>query len=61
LNQMVVKDFYDKLVEQLAKYNIPKQNILNVNEKGIVCGEDDQVKVFVSWLQKTVVKIRQMD
>ncbi|PBK67354.1 hypothetical protein ARMSODRAFT_889401, partial [Armillaria solidipes] len=35
LNKPIVQDFYNIFYELQQKYNIPKKNIYNMNEKGI--------------------------
>jgi hypothetical protein len=56
LNPEVVADFYETLRGELVKHGIPPENIFNADEKGIMCGDDEQVKVFVNRNQKTVVQ-----
>jgi hypothetical protein len=61
LNLAVVKDFYDKLIAELIENRIPPENIFNADEKGIVCGSDEPVKVFISRSQRSATMITQMD
>jgi hypothetical protein len=43
VNPTVVQDFYDLLLGELVGNHIPPENIFNMDEKGIVCGQHDRV------------------
>jgi Tc5 transposase DNA-binding domain/helix-turn-helix, Psq domain len=57
VNMAVVQDFYDLLLGELVEGNIPPQNIFNMDEKGIVCGQHERVKVWVDRTQTNTVLI----
>lgn len=57
VNPTVVQEFYDILIKELIGKNIPPENIFNMDEKGIVCGQHDRVKVWVDQSQKNTVLI----
>jgi hypothetical protein len=57
INETVVQDFYDKLIGEIAGSHIPPENIFNMDEKGVVCGQHDRVKVWVDGKQKNTVNI----
>jgi hypothetical protein len=57
INETVVQDFYDILIGEIAGSHIPPENIFNMDEKGVVCGEHDRVKVWVDSKQKSTVNI----
>jgi hypothetical protein len=57
VNWTVVQDFYNILFEELGTLCIPPANIWNADEKGLVCGNDGHVKVFVDRKQRKTVKI----
>jgi len=61
VNVMVVQEFYDLLMEEMIEKHIPCKNIFNMDEKGIVCGQHDRVKVFVDRKQKNTVTIAGME
>jgi hypothetical protein len=61
INRTIVQDFYDQLFAELEKHGIPPQNIWNADEKGVICGDDSKVKVFISRKQKSAIKINQTD
>jgi Tc5 transposase DNA-binding domain/helix-turn-helix, Psq domain len=61
LNPAVVNDFYQKLVAELVENGIPAENIFNADEKGIVCGEEERVKVFVDRKHQSPRKIAQLN
>lgn len=57
VNTTVVQDFYDLLLGELVEGNIPPQNIFNMDEKGIVCGQHERVKVWVDRKQANTILI----
>ena len=57
LNPALVNEFYDLLEDTIAKYNIPPENIYNMDEKGIQLGIGQKVKAFVDRDQKDVYSI----
>jgi hypothetical protein len=61
LNPAVVADFFKTLIAELITHGIPAQNIFNADEKGVMCGDDAPVKVFVDRNQRTVSQVTQQD
>jgi hypothetical protein len=57
VNRTVVSEFYDILQELVETYQIPPENIYNMDEKGIQLGIGKRVKVLVDRDQKTVQRI----
>ncbi|KAF8993039.1 hypothetical protein BDZ89DRAFT_911548, partial [Hymenopellis radicata] len=53
LNPTVVKDFYQTLKQVLDEYDIPPENIYNMDEKGIQLGLGKGVAALVDRSQKT--------
>jgi hypothetical protein len=47
LNLALVNEFYDLLEDILMKYQIPSENIYNMDEKGIQLGIRQKIKAFV--------------
>jgi hypothetical protein len=54
LNPTTVGGFYDNLKDILDKYDIPEENIYNMDEKGIQLGMGKRVHAMVDRDQKTV-------
>ena len=57
LNPALVNEFYDLLEEVITTYNIPAENIYNMDEKGIQLGVGQKVKAFVDRDQKDVYSV----
>ena len=57
LNPVLVNEFYDLLEEVIKTYNIPAENIYNMDEKGIQLGVRQKVKAFVDHDQKDVYSV----
>jgi hypothetical protein len=57
LNSTAVSGFYDNLEDLVEKYNIPEENIYNMDEKGIQLGMGKRVLAFVDRDQKTVHQV----
>jgi hypothetical protein len=57
LNLALVNEFYDLLEDILMKYQIPSENIYNMDEKGIQLSIGQKVKAFVDHDQKDVHSI----
>jgi Tc5 transposase DNA-binding domain/helix-turn-helix, Psq domain len=57
VNATVVHHFYDLLMEELVGKHIPEENIYNMDEKGIVCGQHERVKVWVDKKQNNTMII----
>ena len=58
LNPTLVNEFYNLLEETINTYNIPAENIYNMDEKGIQLGIGQKVKAFVDRDQKDVYSIQ---
>jgi Tc5 transposase DNA-binding domain len=54
LNSALVNEFYDLLEDIFTKYQIPPENIYNMDEKGIQLSIGQKVKAFVDRDQKDV-------
>jgi len=52
LNPALVNEFYDLLEDTIKRYNIPPENIYNMDEKGIQLSIGQKVKAFVDHDQK---------
>jgi len=61
VNITVVQEFYDLLLEEVVGHHIPPKNIFNMDKKGIVCGQDEYVKVWVDRKQKNSVTIAEKE
>ena len=61
LNPTAVGGFYDTLQDLLEKYNIPEENIYNMDEMGIQLGMGKQVRAFVDRDQKCVFQVEDGD
>jgi len=61
LNENNVTEFHDKLQELVDKYNIPEENIYNMDEKGIQLGMGKRVRAFVDRDQKCVYQVEDGD
>jgi hypothetical protein len=57
LNPTTVAAFFDILKEVLHKYNIPVENIYNMDEKGVQLGVGQWVYALVQRSQETVNQI----
>lgn len=57
LNEAAVKEFYNVLGELLEQYNIPEENIYNMDEKGIQLGIGQKVLALVDRDQKVVQQV----
>ena len=57
LNPTAVAGFYDNLKDILDKYDIPEENIYNMDEKGIQLGMGKRVCAMVDRDQKTVHQV----
>lgn len=57
LNHAAVTDFYKTTQEAIKKYNIPEENIYNMDEKGIQLGVGARVLALVDRDQKTVQQV----
>ena len=58
LNPTLVNEFYNLLEETINMYNIPAENIYNIDEKGIQLGIGQKVKAFINHDQKDVYSIQ---
>jgi hypothetical protein len=56
-----VEGFYNTLQDLLEKYNIPEENIYNMDEKGIQLGMGQRVQAFVDCDQKCVFQVEDGD
>lgn len=57
LNPTLVNEYYDLLEETIQNYNIPPENIYNMDEKGIQLGIGQKVKAFVDRDQNDVYSV----
>jgi Tc5 transposase DNA-binding domain/helix-turn-helix, Psq domain len=57
LNRTAVEEFYVVLRELIEKYNIPPENIYNMDEKGLQLGIGMKIRVLVDREQKTAFKV----
>ena len=57
LNRAAVAGFYDHLQHLQEKYDIPDENIYNMDEKGIQLGMGKRVHALVNRDQKTVHQV----
>jgi hypothetical protein len=57
VNPNVVQRFYDILQDLVNTYEIPYENIYNMDEKGILLGVGKKVKVLVDRNQQTIKRI----
>ena len=58
LNPALVNEFYDLLEDTIKGYNIPPENIYNMDKKGIQLGIGQKVKAFIDRDQKDVYSIQ---
>jgi hypothetical protein len=61
LNQTAVEEFYDTLQDLVETYNIPEENIYNMDEKGIQLGMGKRVRAFVDRGQDCVYQVEDGD
>jgi hypothetical protein len=61
LNPAVVKEHFKTVIKEIVDHDIPKENIWNMDEKGIVCGGKERTKVFISRDQKDATMIGQVE
>jgi helix-turn-helix, Psq domain len=61
LNRATVEGFYGTLQDLLERYNIPEENIYNMDEKGIQLGMGQRVRAFVDRDQKCVFQVEDGD
>ena len=47
-------DFYEMLGDIMKEYNIPQENVYNMDEKGVQLGVGGRVLALVDWDQKSV-------
>jgi hypothetical protein len=57
LNPTLMNEYYDLLEDTIKSYDIPPENIYNMDEKGIQLGIGQKVKAFVDWDQKDVYSV----
>lgn len=57
LNEHVVREYFNILNELITKYNIPPENIYNMDEKGILLGVGKRTAAFVDRDQKTLYQV----
>ena len=57
LNPTVVAEYYALLKELIDEYNIPYENIYNMDEKGIQLGIGMRVAALVDWDQQVAYQI----
>jgi hypothetical protein len=57
LNPTLVNEYYDLLETTIKEYDIPVENIYNMDEKGIQLGIGQKVKAFVDHDQKDVYSV----
>ena len=58
LNPTLVNEFYNLLEETINMYNIPAENIYNMDETGIQLSIGQKVKAFIDHDQKDVYSIQ---
>ena len=58
LNPTLVNEYFNLLEETITTYNIPPENIYNMDEKGIQLGMGQKVKAFVDHDQKEVYSVK---
>lgn len=61
LNEAAVSGFYDLLDELVTQYNVPAENIYNMDEKGIQLGMGKRVRAMVDRDQKCVYQVEDGD
>lgn len=54
LNRTLVGEYFDIIFECIIKYDIPPENIYNMDEKGLLLGLGKRIRAFVDRDQKTV-------
>jgi hypothetical protein len=57
VNPTLVGEFYDILEEVIHKYNIPPENLYNMDEKGIQLGIGSKVAAFVDRDQRNLYSV----
>jgi hypothetical protein len=57
LNRHVVQEFYNLLDETVKEFNIPAENIYNMDEKGIQMGIGKRVAAIVDRHQKDIYQV----
>jgi hypothetical protein len=57
LNPTLVSEYYDILEDTIKSYNIPAENIYNMDEKGIQLGIGQRVKAFIDCDQTDVYSV----
>lgn len=57
LNRHAVREFYDMLDETVKEFNIPSENIYNMDEKGIQMGIGKRVAALVDRDQKDIYQV----
>jgi hypothetical protein len=57
LNPTVVNEYFDILEDTIRTYNIPPENIYNMDKKGIQLGIGQKVKAFINHDQKDVYSV----
>ena len=61
LNRPTVNNFYDIYDDLITKYNIPQENIYNMDEKGVQLGVGKRVAAIVDRDQKAVYSVEDGD
>ena len=61
LSPAAVSNFYDTLNDLVTKYDITKENIYNMDEKGIQLGMGKRVPAMVDQDQKTAYQVEDGD
>ncbi|KAI0308764.1 hypothetical protein OF83DRAFT_1031255, partial [Amylostereum chailletii] len=54
LNRSLVDEYFEILKELIITYNIPPENIYNMDEKGVLLGIGQRIAAFVDRDQKNV-------
>ena len=57
VNPKLISEFYDVLENVLVEFNIPPENIYNMDEKGIQLGVGKKIAAFVDRDQKDVYSV----
>lgn len=57
LNEHTVREYFTILNDLITRYNIPPENIYNMDEKGILLGVGKRTAAFVDRDQKTLYQV----
>jgi len=61
VNHSTINNFYDIYEELITKYNVPQENIYNMDEKGVQLGLGKRVAAIVDRDQKAVYSVEDGD